>query len=406
MERIRVRDLYTLELFGKMRLLAGGGGLDNPITSCGLLDYEYDASVREKYSHTNFLEGQFVLTSLLYAKDNPFLLEDAVKNLISRGCSGLVIKNVFKLPIHESLVRYVDSKNFPIFLVKDEGVFFEDLIYQVTYLIRRHADIHFYAGKADRILGSSGGEEELAALAYAINPSFMSDIVCYFCYSRQPLAPVEYLEITLRDAMEALLSNGDRVFYYKNGAMVIHTDEMVTKAQAAQMLQSLAEVFGGGRFYIGASAIHHRLTEIKSAMQQAIYAALLHMGPAGAGHPYGELGSFRAVMPFCESGEMQAFSREYLDPVREYDLENGAKLLETVQAFVLQQGDAAATAALLGQHKNTVRYRLDALNKLVGVNVFSRQGYEQMALAVRVWIAARALGCFAKPPYFWEADTP
>ena len=128
---IRVKDFLGFDYFKNLRILAGEDGLDNIVTGCGVLDYELDRSLNEKYVHTNFLPGQLVITSALFAKDNPFLLRDAVKYLVSRKCSGLVVKNVFHLPFHDSILRYADSKSFPILLADASQIFFEDFIIQI-----------------------------------------------------------------------------------------------------------------------------------------------------------------------------------------------------------------------------------------------------------------------------------
>lgn len=74
-----------------------------------------ERSLNQKYANLNFLPERMVVSSLLFAKNAPFMIRDAVKYLISKDASALVIKNVFCLPIHESILRYADSKNFPIF---------------------------------------------------------------------------------------------------------------------------------------------------------------------------------------------------------------------------------------------------------------------------------------------------
>ena len=90
-----------------------------------------ERSLNQKYANLNFLPERMVVSSLLFAKNAPFMIRDAVKYLISKDASALVIKNVFCLPIHESILRYADSKNFPIFLMDDTHMFFEDFIMQV-----------------------------------------------------------------------------------------------------------------------------------------------------------------------------------------------------------------------------------------------------------------------------------
>ncbi|MDL2327428.1 PucR family transcriptional regulator ligand-binding domain-containing protein [Ruminococcaceae bacterium OttesenSCG-928-A11] len=402
MQGMRIRDLYSLESFGRLRLIAGADGLDNTVASCGLLDYEYDAAVKGKYYHTNFIADQLVLTSLLYAKDNPFLLDDAVKNLISRRCSGLIIKNVFKLPIHDSVIRFADSKNFPIFVIKDDAIFFEDLIYEITDRIRRHSSIHHFGALADAILGGGLGEKGLEAATAELNPAFLSSVACGFYYFREPLSPADYLALAARAA--GTLASSDRLFYYKNGIMAIHTGEMLTEPGAAAFWDSLAPVFGKTACRLGVSDIHHRLAGLRGAMLQAIHAALLYPDPAAPRCLYASLGSFAAIIPHCRSAEMQAFSHRYLKPILDYDVENNVKLYETILNFVLLGGEIDPTAAKLGQHKNTIRYRLDILNKIAGVNIFSRQGYETVAMALRIHLCERALDCFGKPPYYWEEN--
>ena len=50
-----------------------------------------------------------VVSSLLFAKNAPFMIRDAVKYLISKDASALVIKNVFCLlnPILLNMVNWV-----------------------------------------------------------------------------------------------------------------------------------------------------------------------------------------------------------------------------------------------------------------------------------------------------------
>lgn len=71
-----------------------------------------DSSLNQKYANLNFLPERMVVSSLLFVKNAPFMIRDAVKYLISKNVSALVIKNVFRLPIHESILRYADPRIF------------------------------------------------------------------------------------------------------------------------------------------------------------------------------------------------------------------------------------------------------------------------------------------------------
>lgn len=51
--------------------------------------------------------------------------------MYKKGTSGLVIKNVFRLSIPDSVLRFADSRNFPIFIIESREVYFE-IIYEVN----------------------------------------------------------------------------------------------------------------------------------------------------------------------------------------------------------------------------------------------------------------------------------
>ena len=55
---------YTVSDFantytGCVKLVAGGGGMSRRINNVGILDYELDPSLKDRYLRTNFQEGQF-----------------------------------------------------------------------------------------------------------------------------------------------------------------------------------------------------------------------------------------------------------------------------------------------------------------------------------------------------------
>ncbi|WP_425755190.1 PucR family transcriptional regulator ligand-binding domain-containing protein [Ihubacter sp. rT4E-8] len=166
-----VSDFYLTFAAG-LKIIAGRGGMTRSISRAGILDYEMDLVLKDKYMHSNFQENQLVISTFLYAKDNPFLIADAVKHLIAKGTSGLVIKNVFGLPIHDTVLRYADSKNFPIFLVESQDVYIEDLIYAVNRHRELLADIRFAQKKLEQILFGDLTEKEIPACAKQINPSY------------------------------------------------------------------------------------------------------------------------------------------------------------------------------------------------------------------------------------------
>ncbi len=61
-------------------------------------------------------------------------------------------------------------------------------------------------------------------------------------------------------------------------------------------------------------------------------------------------------------------------------------MLETLLGFVQCSGNLHELSARSGQHENTLRYRLDKIAALTGLNYRKMSDYEQLALAARVYL--------------------
>ncbi len=86
--------LYTISDFsreyeGSVRLIAGSDGVSCAVSGVGILDYELMPGLKNKYQRVNFSSDEIVLSTFLYAQDDPYLITEAVKYLVAKGTSGL-----------------------------------------------------------------------------------------------------------------------------------------------------------------------------------------------------------------------------------------------------------------------------------------------------------------------------
>ena len=136
---------------GSLRLVAGEGGLARPVHEVGILDYELLPDVKSRFQRVNFYEGQLVLSTFLYAKDNPFLITEAVKYLVSKGSSGLIIKNVFHLQIPDGAIRYANARNFPLFVTVGDSFLFDQVIVAVDHARKQAESLESVQQEIDRL---------------------------------------------------------------------------------------------------------------------------------------------------------------------------------------------------------------------------------------------------------------
>lgn len=87
---------------------------------------------------------------------------------------------------------------------------------------------------------------------------------------------------------------------------------------------------------------------------------------------------------------MQRYMEDYISPLEKYDTEKKSDILSTVTEFVKCGGDLEKTGNAMGQHKNTIRYRMNRAGEILGINPFAPGDYEGLALAVRIYICSIA----------------
>jgi len=388
---MQLKDLLCFDYFKNLQLLAGASGLTQDVEGCGILDYEMEQSVRDKYSHQNFRPNELALTSLMFAKNNPFLVRDAVKYLISRNGSGLIIKNVFHIPIHDFVLRYADSKGFPIFSMRNMKMYFEDFILQVDKCLTLAENAEATERELNHLLYQPMERSEKKGIVQRLFPRFYDQYVILYVWIKQAL-PAEWLS-QVRCVLEPLNSQGmsSSIIRYQDGFFAFLSQDTVASEQTSAFAAALAAMYPKG--CIGISNTQFHADEMDNALREALYAAQIHClerrrryDSAAAFLTYQQLGVYRVLLPLIDKEELQNYSSELLEPILEFDAENRGNLLKTLLEYVQCGGNLHQLSESFGQHENTIRNRLDKVGMLTGLNYRKPGDYEQLALAARVYL--------------------
>lgn len=388
---IRIKDFLCFDYFKSLRLLAGADGLSRPVTGCGVLDYELDRSFNEKYIHSNFLPGQLALTSALFAKDNPFLLRDALKFLVARDCSGLVIKNVFRLPIHESILRYANSKQFPVFLMGDPQMFFEDFIIQADHLMASIKNTEFAESELNRLLHHPMERYEEKIIAQRLFPFFQNQYVVLHFRLSHVLSDQALLSLNSLRNVFAGDDTSTTMLRYQKGMFLFLSQDLLTPDIIFRCVNTLLSVYPDS--YVGVSGTHFQVGDTRCALQEAMYASEIHhlksknrIAAPILYQSYTDLGVYQVLLPVKGHDVLHQYANRVLEPILEFDAENRGSLLQTLVDFVQCGGDLRSLAQYSGQHENTLRYRLDKIAGITGLSYKKLAEYEQLALGVRIYL--------------------
>ena len=377
-----------------LQIVAGSGGLSNPVSDCGLLDYELIPELKEAYFQSNFQKDQLILTSLVYTKDNPYGILDAVKHLISKGASGLVIKNVFRLPISESVVRYADAKNFPVFLIPTRGLelSFEEIIYTVNRRSELQESADYHREILNRIAMKKLSGVEASLCAMDLNPSFKDRFFAVFVELDEFISEERKLQLLQAIKDSEACTFEDFAGFFQDGILFVKTSDQLQNYYSDFYIDGMVEqVFANNDVTgIGISSMHNTLEDFGTAMEEALFAAAYQSISSDA-RRFEELGSYRFLFNTCHTPSAIRFVRQILEPVEEYDSISNTSLMETLEEYVKADCEIAKTADTLGQHEQTVRYRLNRIYDIIGLNRKSQADTQQLILACQLRMAARTI---------------
>jgi hypothetical protein len=135
-------------------------------------------------------------------------------------------------------------------------------------------------------------------------------------------------------------------------------------------------------------------------LHRAAAESLLAVNVAQAGGEpalaFEDTGAYRLLLPAMsdDPAELQRFHDETVAPLVAYDEQYDTELVRTLETFLDADGNVAQTAQKLYTHRHTIRYRLDRVRELTGLDVGSTDGREKLGLGLK---AMRVLGIL--PPH-------
>jgi sugar diacid utilization regulator len=167
-------------------------------------------------------------------------------------------------------------------------------------------------------------------------------------------------------------------------------DERLARA-AAGLARELADSLSGFHLTIGRSRRSADPVDLYRAGSEARLA--VNVGEA-EGRPllaFEDTGAYRLLLPAMsdDPAELERFYAETIKPLSDYDEQYETELVTTVEAYLDNDGNVAATAKQLFTHRHTIRYRLERVRELCGHDVSSTEGREKLGLGLK---AMRVLG--------------
>lgn len=353
---MQVRELVSSGSFTELRLLTGEHGLENNMKDVVLL--EYDSLMQQRQDYYN---GDFIISTLYFAKDHPDKFYSTVERLIRMGASGLAFKSSYYTAPPESVLQLAREKNFPIFIFDD--LYIEDVILTISDYMRLRQEFSLYEDSIFKILQGSAEGYSVEQLCASMNPNRRKYMNAVYVHASDMTSDwVNDLRNTLQLRHSRKHTSQYRFLQFRRGFFVLSNyTEPVALSTIAENVKSLMENLGcePGKLCFGVSELHQRSMEFDCVIRESFDALLVALSEGTQIKLSPDLRLYRAIFPTLRDKTMRTTMMETFQRLEQYDKESASGfLLGTLKAYAQCRYDIKATAETLSQHPNTIRYRL------------------------------------------------
>lgn len=197
-------------------------------------------------------------------------------------------------------------------------------------------------------------------------------------------------------AIAGAAERGDRLYAEALAIVPVTGSGDDGERAAARVMRELEAALPGHALALGRSRVARSEIELGRIGDEALLAINVAEGaePDEHGHrvlAFEDSGSYRLLLGTLgdDPAELERFYAETIAPLAAYDAQYETTLVLTLATYLDADGSVAGTAQRLFTHRHTIRYRLERVRELSGLDVGSSDGRERLGLGLK---AMRVLG--------------
>ncbi len=381
---LQMREILQSPTFQNFQLLAGRKGLEHEVRSVSILDYE---GIFHEFN--DFGADTLILTSLLFARENPAEILTAVQALEKNNIAGFAVKTVLFQELPAEVIAFAEEKSLPLFLFNE--TYMEDIVVNVNDLLKIKQNYLLLEEKIDFLLQMDKPVPVIENTAREINSSFEMRVLAAYILPKSSKTSLH----EVRDFFERLFYKKYRqmpkdayaYLKYESGILLLASfkdgdapaDSLSFFHRMMQKLDIQSQ-----NFFIGISTLHRTFRALDAAIRESLQANRIARFKGQDVQLYAELGIHSYLLLLYENQKLALPYRQALAILRSYDQSYTSNLFETMQLYVEEHGEVSAVASRLFQHPNTIRYRLRKVRELLEPVFGTEDFYEQLFITMRL----------------------
>jgi DNA-binding PucR family transcriptional regulator len=404
MMELSVAEILKCQTLKDAKVVAGRNGLARSISS---------VTVGEVPDIADWLRGGEVVLSTLYAvsKDSGAQLK-FVENIIESGAAALLVKpGRFVKEVDPKIIKVADEAGFPLIEVLPKVRWTEIVREIYDLIIRTEAEIRLRGDFVDDLVTGQfkyedallrrasflGADLSKGCLAMIVDLDNFEEVTVERKLSEQEIQRVKR---ELFNAVDSAVRSR-----YKTSLVSLKSDNVIillapvggpadefeflreAKALAKEVqvvcrsrLSDFTVSVGLGRYYSDLRRLDKTFHEAQTALGIS-----RRLGETQAIVSFEDVGTYKLLLRVLEEDpeELERLYQESVARLVAYDMEHRSDLVKTLEFYLKNNQNLNQTAEGLFTHRHTVRYRLERIASLTGLDVKKTDDLEKLNLGLK-----------------------
>lgn len=368
---VSCRNIMKLPQLKQLKLVAGEGGLDRIISWVHIVELPQP--------DTWVTKGDLMLTTGISIKDENLL--DLVKDISSKNLSGLIVNvgpYIKKIP--KEVIDYANSVNFPIFELPFK-VKFAEVTESICRAIfsNKIEDQNLVDFIKKIIYGEVEYNNEFLQTAilygYDADSNYTTIVIKVDKYNSEQKYNIDkIMEKSINEIMYRF--NKKMLYTCQNDLYIIIMpilDNMKeeVKLEIKELKNYISRDIPNIHMKIGCGRKYSKINELYKSFNQAVFALKYFKTSNKDDYMcfYDELGVYRIFYGVEDKEELKSIYNDILGELINYDLKKNSNLVETLKAYLEEDGNLNKVSNRLFVHRNTLKYRIQKIEKIMNFNL-------------------------------------
>lgn len=383
---ISIENICNMDNLPGLEIVAGAGGKNNIITSGGVADFEFCTDL-DSSQFDYYQPNSFVMSSLLFAKNEPEAILPAVKWLKEHDISAFGFKTVFYETLPEEVLTYANEHDFPIVKIP-LLTFMDEILFEIIEAVRADNDNFLSEENIQKMIDGDFPKSQLYYCTKNISLKFRDYAICAYIKGDAENFRPNIDRYMNSFYLNSSLTTKALICPYHNGLFAVLTSKHNNPQNFQLILKELLEFLSLEEkdLTIGCSQIYYPYEDLDTCFKESFHTYLASAASGQDFKYYSNIGTYQFLIPHMESKLMRNYMRAYIHP-----LLDKPELFDTLKEYIICQGEILAVADKLNCHHNTIRYRIAKSKELLNSETLTDQEfYSNVAIAIRLYLLKEA----------------